>query len=67
MKTRLPEGDHFYNRIDGVRFDFTQGQFAHSINYTDEPTTREEAERGATNEELAALRIAFLRHCSTSD
>lgn len=66
LKTPLPEGDHFYNRIDGVRLDFTKSQFAHAITYTDVPTTREDAERGATSTELAALRAAFLRHADTA-
>ena len=26
LKTSLPEGDHFYNRIDGCRYDFTESQ-----------------------------------------
>ncbi len=57
---------HFYNRIDGVRLDFTKSQFAHAITYTDVPTTRGDAERGATSTELAALRVAFLRHADTA-
>jgi hypothetical protein len=61
LKTRLPEGDHFYNRIDGVRFDFTEGQFDRSIFYNDEPITRDDAKRGVTPAELATLRAAFLR------
>jgi hypothetical protein len=67
LKTRLPEGDHFYNRIDGARFDFTQEQFDRPILYDDEPTTSEDAERGATNAELATLRAAFLRYFDSSD
>jgi hypothetical protein len=67
LKTRLPEGDHFYNRIDGVRFDFTESQFAHTIVYTDVPTTRGDAESSATNAERAALRAAFLRYAGVSD
>jgi hypothetical protein len=66
LKTRLPEGDHFYNRIDGVRFDFTESQFVRPITYSDAPTTCDDAERGATNAELAALRTAFLRHAGAS-
>jgi hypothetical protein len=27
LKTPLPEGDHFYNRIDGWRVDLTASQF----------------------------------------
>jgi hypothetical protein len=67
LKTRLPEGDHFYNRIDGVRFDFTESQFVRPIAYTDAPTTCDDAERGVTSAELAALRTAFLRHAGASD
>lgn len=64
LKTPLPEGDHFYNRLGGVRFDFTESQFAHPITYTDLPTTRDDAERGATDAEVATLMAAFLRHTS---
>jgi len=65
LKTRLPEGDHFYNRIDGRRYDFTDWQFSHAISYSDLPTTRSEAERGATSAEIAALKSAFRRHIGT--
>src|SRR5262245_20055097 len=64
LKTALPEGDHFYNRIGGRRYDFTDSQFAHPISYSDEPATRSDAERGATQVELAALRSAFQLHGS---
>jgi hypothetical protein len=66
LKTYLPEGDHFYNRISGQRYDFTESQFARPITYSDLPTTRSEAERGATTAELAALRAAFQRHSASS-
>jgi len=66
LTTRLPEGDHFYNRIDGQRYDFTESQFNQPICYRDIPTTRSEAERGATSSELAALKAAFLRHSGMS-
>ena len=59
LKTTLPDGDHFYNRIDGVRFDFTASQFARPIEYADIPTDRCDAERGATDLELQVLRSAF--------
>ncbi|WP_421617740.1 YunG family protein [Brevibacillus sp. TJ4] len=42
-KTMLKEGWHFYNLIDGQRFDFTESQFAAPITYMDLPATREEA------------------------
>jgi|SRR6516225_9845292 len=66
LKTRLPEGDHFYNRIGGRRYDFTESQFSLPITYADLRTTRAEAERGATIAELVALRLAFHQHFVTS-
>ena len=63
LKTRLPEGD----RIDGVRFDFTESQFVRPIACADAPTPCDDAERGVTSAELAALRTAFLRHAGASD
>jgi hypothetical protein len=59
LKTLLPKGDHFYNRIDGRRYDFTESQFDRPIRYDDTPATRVDAERGATKAELAVLRAAF--------
>jgi hypothetical protein len=42
-KTFLPEGWHFYNVIQGKRYDFTASQFTTKIVYEDSPSTREEA------------------------
>ena len=66
LMTRLPEGDHFYNRIDGRRYDFTESQFREPICYADLLTTRSEAERGATSSEVAALKAAFVRESGSS-
>lgn len=66
LMTRLPEGDHFYNRIDGQRYDFTESQFSQPISYADVLTTRSEAERGATSSELAALKAVFVREIGAS-
>lgn len=65
LKTRLPEGDHFYNRIAGRRYDFTESQFKQPIAYDDLSASRNEAERGATSAELVALKAAFARHKSS--
>lgn len=65
LKTPLPEGDHFYNRIGGERYDFTASQFDQPIVYVDLPANRADAERGATNNELAELRAAFREHHAT--
>ncbi|MDA9412461.1 YunG family protein [Bradyrhizobium sp. CCBAU 45384] len=59
LKTPLPAGDHFYNRIAGRRYDFTASQFDQPIVYMDLPTSRVEAELGATSSQLAELRAAF--------
>jgi hypothetical protein len=42
-KTPLQQGLHFYNLIDGHRFDFTSDQFSDPIDYQDLPSDREEA------------------------
>jgi len=66
LKTSLPEGGHFYNRIGGCRYDFTDSQFTQPITYSDLVATRADAERGATGAELTALRSAFQRHSGAS-
>lgn len=62
LKTPLPAGDHFYNRIRGRRYDFTASQFDQPIAYMDVPTNRADAELGATSGQQAELRAAFLKH-----
>ena len=62
LKTPLPAGDHFYNRIDGARYDFTAIQFDQPIAYMDLPTDRADAELSATRSQLTALRTAFQAH-----
>jgi len=60
LKTPLPAGDHFYNRIEGRRYDFTASQFDQPIEYMDVLADRADAEQGATREQQAALRNAFM-------
>ena len=62
LKTPLPAGDHFYNRIEGRRYHFTANQFDQPIAYKDLPASRADAELGATSDELAELRAAFQEH-----
>jgi hypothetical protein len=59
LKTPLPEGDHFYNRIDGRRIDLTASQFEAPIAYADLPSSREEALAGTTAAKCEALKAAF--------
>jgi hypothetical protein len=66
LKTSLSEGDHFYNRIGGHRYDFTDSQFTQPPTYSDATATRADAEQAATEAELAALKAAFRRHAAPS-
>ena len=59
LKTRLQEGYHFYNEIDHHRYDFTDSQFTSQIEYDDLPSSRAEAERGTSPDELETLKNAF--------
>jgi hypothetical protein len=43
LKTETPEGWHFYNRINGKRYDFTESQFEEKPVYLDMPSSRDEA------------------------
>jgi oligoendopeptidase F len=43
LKTKVSEGWHFYNRMNGQRYDLTASQFAEPIAYMDVVTTRKEA------------------------
>lgn len=42
-KTLLPEGWHYYNHINGKRYDFTASQFKEAIVYSDISSNRDEA------------------------
>lgn len=46
LKTNTPCGWHFYNRVGGVRRDFTDSQFTAPLAYDDVPSGREEALSG---------------------
>ena len=43
LKTKTYGGTHFYNVIDGVRWDMTVSQFDRPIPFEDRPATRDEA------------------------
>lgn len=59
LKTKLQEGYHYYNEIKGYRYDFTDSQFTSQMEYDDLQSSREEAERGVTIDEMEALKNAF--------
>jgi len=61
-----PEGRHFYNRIDGNRYDFTADQFEdpeyfHKIVYKDIPSSAEEAATETLPSQIEEMRAAFKR------
>jgi hypothetical protein len=60
LKTPLPEGDHFYNRLNGERLDLTDSQFDVPIAYLDLASSREEALSGTSPAKFDALRARFL-------
>lgn len=62
LKTPLPEGDHFYNRIDGERIDLTASQFDGHIDYLDITSSRHEALAGTSMAKYESLRAAFAKH-----
>jgi hypothetical protein len=62
LKTPAPGGDHYYNFIDGERYDFTASQFERPIAYHDLPSDRREAGGSGREAEVAAL-LRALRLC----
>lgn len=62
LKTPLPEGDHFYNRIDGERVDLTASQFGSPVTYLDITSSRDEALAGTSPAKYDALRGAFAKY-----
>jgi hypothetical protein len=56
LKTEAPGGWHFYNRIDGQRYDLTASQFATPVPYADVASSREEALAGTKAERYAVLK-----------
>jgi hypothetical protein len=62
----MASGRHFYNRIDGVRCDFTADQFdipeySHRLEYKDIPSNIDEAATEASSSQIDELREAFKR------
>ena len=62
LKTPLPEGDHFYNRVNGERIDLTAGQFDAPVNYLDMASSRDEALAGTSIARYRSLQTAFAKH-----
>lgn len=59
-----PDGRHFYNRIDGTRYDFTADQFempdySHKVEYKDILSNATEAESETMAGQIDEMREAF--------
>jgi hypothetical protein len=61
LKTRLPEGWHFYNARNGMRLDLTADQFSAPVLYDDLPATAAEALADTSEAQVAALTRRYQR------
>ena len=59
LKTETPEGAHFYNRIGGIRYDFTAAQFGEPVAYQDLASNLDEALTDTSPNQVAALMKAL--------
>ena len=55
LKTATPIGPHFYNRIDGERYDFTASQFSEPLPYQDIRSNADEALTDTSPSQVEAL------------
>ncbi|MCC2379028.1 hypothetical protein LKM00_16400 [Bacillus wiedmannii] len=60
-KTSVGEEWHFYNCIDGQRFDFTETQFDRNLNYLDEKSNREEAFADTNEKQYSILKEKIMK------
>ena len=60
-KTPLPEGWHYYNVIQNVRYDFTQSQFEDTIIYQDVHSNRQEAFMDTNMDQYNYLKTSVLK------
>lgn len=61
-KTKFPDGWHFYNVLDGKRYDFTASQFREAIVYMDFPSNREEAYMDTNEKQYNYLKQRVLKN-----
>ena len=59
LKTKIDGNWHFYNKINGIIYDFTSDQFEKEIEYSDIPSSVEEAETDYTPDQLHHLMKTF--------
>ncbi|WP_307103727.1 hypothetical protein [Sphingomonas sp. SORGH_AS_0950] len=56
LTTKTVGGTHFYNLIDGTRWDLTVSQFPEPIPFDDNPSSRDAAMRDTTPEKYEAVK-----------
>ncbi len=56
VKTESPGGWHFYNIVEGERYDLAQDQFVEPLGYSDDPSNRAEALASAQERCYRALK-----------
>ncbi|MCI4127245.1 YunG family protein [Bacillus haynesii] len=66
-KTKLPEGWHFYNFINGKRYDLTVSQFKEDILYMDIPSNRDEAFSDTNEKQYSYLKRSVINHLPFSN
>ncbi|MFC4544839.1 hypothetical protein ACFO25_00530 [Paenactinomyces guangxiensis] len=67
LKTPLPEGWHFYNRIHGQVYDFTASQFKEEIKYEDILSSRDEAFADTNEQQYHYLKHSIISRVRDSD
>ncbi|HDX9628104.1 TPA: hypothetical protein ROY30_001754 [Bacillus cereus] len=65
-KTKIGEVWHFYNCINGQRFDFTETQFSRKLNYLDEKSNREEAFADTNEKQYSILKKKIMKEFKLS-
>ena len=65
-KTKVREAWHFYNFIDGQRFDFTEAQFNEKLNYMDIESNREEAFADTNEKQYCMLKQKITKEMKLS-
>ncbi|KAA0805836.1 hypothetical protein DN398_01200 [Bacillus sp. JAS102] len=65
-KTKIGKVWHFYNSIDGKRFDFTEAQFNEKLNYMDIESNREEAFADTNEKQYSMLKKKITKELKLS-
>ena len=61
LKTEAPGGWHFYNFVNGERYDLTESQFDVPVHYANLTSDRAEAWAGTTKENYSVLKARVVK------